>query len=265
MNPGILLIALIGMLGLGALGFFLVRFVNHGLQDKTPEVDEEKLQAWTQAMERHDPVKAQEESMTADSEAYVELKRLKLEIETAMPPYSKEMYTCQSLEDYKAFDAKRWAADNLDQAYAREHLVRLEQIQEIYLRFQDDMDKAGTMTCDEPDERTREACWQLFDHILALFPAGLDVTYTYNGPDVTLPYQNTQIIGIEDLRKLAGQGPDCRDGLCDARTAAERHALLKEAGYRCHQCGRSPLSGGKLNVWRAGSHVDCLCERCRRV
>lgn len=265
MNPGILVIALIGMLGLGALGFFLVRFVNRGLQDKTPKVDEAKLQAWSQAMEQHDPVKAQEEAMMAGSEAYVELKRLEQEIEAAIPPYAKETYACQSLEDYKTFDAKRWAAENLDQAYVREHLDRLEQIQEIYLRFQDDMDKAGTMTCDEPDERTREACWKLFDRILELFPSGLDVAYAYDGPDVTLPYRNTQIVGIEDLRKLAGQGPDRGDGPCGTGTAAERHELLKAAGYRCHQCGRSPLSGGRLNVWRTGARVECLCERCRRI
>lgn len=264
MNPGILVVALIGMLGLSALGFFLVRFVNHGLQDKTPKVDEAKLQAWTQAMEHHDPAKAQEEAMTADSEAYVELKRLKLEIEAAISPYARETYACQSLEDYKAFDAKRWAAENLDQPYVQEYLVRLEQVQEIYLRFQNDMDKAGTMTCDEPDERTREACWQLFDHILELFPAGLDVVYTYDGPDVTRPCRNTQVIGIEDLRKLAGRNPDSGNGSRGAETAAERHALLKAAGYRCHQCGRSPLSGGKLNVWRTGPRVECLCERCRR-
>lgn len=265
MGPIVFVAAVAGLAAIGAAGWFVVKLINDAPQEKSANIDESKVREWEAAIKKHDPEKAADEAFESSSEAYAEMKALKSRAAASAGPPVRAAHACMSLDEYRSFDPMAWAAENLDADEAGLYLSQLDQLSRTYSDIRDELDRACVMACDEPDEKTRSACWRLADEILDMFPDSLQVAYSYADPAANKQYRNTAMIGRDRLRRLAGKGMDPRDGMDGGLGPKARHEALRLAGYRCAQCGRSPLSGAALKIWTDAGTAECLCERCRRA
>lgn len=263
MGPLVIIAAVVGLAALGFLGWFVVKLINDGPQEKAVDIDSTKVKEWETAIKAHNPEKAADEAFESSSEAYAEMKSLAARAGAGAGPPVRAVHVCQSLDEYQSFSVSEWAAENLDADEAGLYLEQLDRLAKVYSGIRDSLDRACVMACDEQDEKARAACWKLADGILDLFPDGLRVAYSYTDPPANKRYRNTAVIERAKLRRLAGRGSDPRDGMDGGLSPKDRHESLKAAGYRCAQCGRSPLSGAMLRIWTDGGAPQCLCERCR--
>lgn len=265
MGPIIFVVAAVGLAALGGLGWFVVKLINDGPQEKAVQIDTSKVKAWETAIQTHDPEKAAAEAFESSSEAYQTLTALKATVDRNAGLPVTTRHVCNSLDEYKTFDVDGWLADNLDRDEAKAYLEQLDRMASLYSDIRVDLDMACVMVCDESDKQAQAACWRIVDQILDVFSGSLRVSYSYVSQETRKQYQNSVLISRAKLRRLAGCGEDPRDSMDGGMSPKERHDGLVLAGYRCAGCGRSPLSGAVLKVWTDGPQPECLCERCRRI
>lgn len=265
MGTGILIFAALAavMLAIGAGGWMLVSRINRGKSADDVKVSQEKLDEWSKLAAEHDPVKAADERHESDCDAYRELKRIRDAAAAAAGAPLRVTVTCASLDEYREFNAARWIKENVDMDEAKDLAARLDGYASAWAGIMDDFERACVMACDETDAAAQGACWELADDIIAMFPDGLPVAYSYMDAAGAKCYRNVKTVPAALVRRIAGMGPDVRH---DGPGIRERHEALKKAGYRCRLCGRSPLTGSVLKIWGDGNGgTECLCDNCRRI
>lgn len=255
---GILLFA-----GLGALGWFAVRAVNHFLDpeadEKTFEVDSAKIEEWTAAAAGHDSKKAKEEEFLKN-EAYAGLKALKEKIEGKEERRMYVLAHLADLESYRKFSAMRWAREHMDKDEITDVLELSDHMLKAYNGIRQEMDRLCVEALDCPDEDVRTACDGLAHRILNILSVDLCVGYECP-PENGKSYHNIQKLTRNDLRLIAGLGPEGDRGVNE--NPLRRHEFLWQNGYRCRRCGGSALTNADLKICDVPGGQEALCQNCR--
>ena len=255
----VILIIAVMMVAIAFVGVFLVKFVNNGPKEYDSKIDDAKLSEWESAAAKYD-AGAKKEREYALSGAWRKMRDVSHQAEAAMPDLMRAPVKLDTMAEYKAFDALRWARDGgLDLDEVQIWLRLSDKAMDAWESLRHEFDAACTEVVDEPDDEIREACWKIADEILARLSGDLNVEYTFI--DGEKKYTSTQVISRTWLRGVLGM-PDDRHDTAN-QVLSERHTFLKQAGYRCRRCGRSTLSGADLKVCNTPAGMECLCENCR--
>lgn len=255
----VILIIVVMMLAVAFLGFFLVKFVNNGQKTYDTRIDDAKLSEWESAAAKYD-AGAKKETQYALSGAWRAMRDTGQKAEAHMSSLMRVPVKLGTMAEYKAFDAAQWAKDGgLDLDEIQAWLRLSDRAKDAWRALQHDFDCACTEVIDEPDEEIRNACWKIADSILARLSGDLSVEYTFIAGEKK--YTSTQVLSRAWMRNVLGMDDDRDDPMNQCLT--ERHGFMKQAGYRCRRCGRSPLSMADLRIIRTPVGHECLCENCR--
>lgn len=220
-------------------------------------VSREAVSEWSGLTRKHDPEKGRQ-AAASSSEAYQDLMRIYKDLSENLPGSMHLRIRLQDEAAFRNYDVDTDFAPFIDMDERKQYLSWAAARHDRWSELRDEIDRAcasGAMS----DEPSRSMCMELADKIYDMLSTDLTLDLEAPADDGVHTLKGVQHVLWQKLSALAGEGAH-RDG----PDIMARYQILKDAGFRCVLCGRSPVSGGVLQAAKdpVTGRMVCLCGGC---
>ncbi len=226
------------------------------VEDDTKQ--QENLSEWSKLARQHDPEKARE-AMMSSSEAYQALAAIYSELEKSLPGSLTAKIKLKDPAALRDWTIEKDFWPGADASERKDYLAWSLARNGAFRTMRERIDLACAMGATAESQDEKDMCMSLAGKIYELLDTGIRVRLETLAEDGVHQLWREFRIEPDEIARMAGAEPGT-----EPADMLGRFRILKSAGFRCHLCGRSPISGGRLYVCKDAitGEDTCLCEGC---